>query len=313
MVTWTPGDVNVAKKRGGLVSIVSTREYTSQMPNVIIGIDRWMKANRSTVEGMLKATFEGGDQIKGAPGALSFASKVSQEVYKESGADPAYWEKYYRGVVEKDKQGMDVELGGSTVNNLADNQLLFGMTAGSANLFGATYRVFGDIVVQQYPSLVPKYPPVEQVLDTSYIQTVSAKVTTKTAGEQPQFSPGDKLQTVVSRRAWQINFDTGKATFSNAARPQLDQLLRDLLVAGGTLVEVHGHTDNVGAPQANMTLSEERAFAVKHWLEQQSSVNFPQGRIRVFAHGQENPLAPNSSTDGRAKNRRVEIVLGTTR
>lgn len=313
VVTWTPGDVNVAKKRGGLVSIASTREYTSQMPHVIIGIDRWMKTNRPMVEGMLKATFDGSDQIKGAPGALSFAAKVSQEVYKESGADPAYWEKYYRGAVEKDKQGIDVELGGSTVNNLADNQLLFGMTAGSANLFAATYRVFGDIVVQQYPSLVPKYPPVEQILDTSYLQAVAAKSTAKTVGEQPQFSPGDKLQTVVSRRAWQINFDTGKAAFSGTAKPQLDQLLRDILVAGGTLVEVHGHTDNVGSPQANMALSEERAFAVKKWLEQQSSVNFPQGRIRVFSHGQENPAAPNSTAEGRAQNRRVEIVLGTSR
>ncbi|HKC14229.1 MAG TPA: OmpA family protein, partial [Vicinamibacteria bacterium] len=87
---------------------------------------------------------------------------------------------------------------------------------------------------------------------------------------------------------------------------------RDLLVAGGTAVEVHGHTDSQGTPQSNMTLSEERAFSVKNWLEQQSPVNFPTGRIRVFAHGQENPVAPNSTTEGRAQNRRVEIVIGTT-
>ena len=61
-----------------------------------------------------------------------------------------------------------------------------------------------------------------------------------------------------------------------------------------------------------MNLAEERAFAVKNWLEQQSPLNFPKGRIRVFAHGQENPVAPNASAEGRAQNRRVEIVLGTT-
>jgi len=117
---------------------------------------------------------------------------------------------------------------------------------------------------------------------------------------------------VISRKAWHINFDTGQATFSASSRKDLDQLLRDLLVAGGTVVEVHGHTDNVGNVDANQKLSEERAFAVKNWLEQQSSTNFPAGRVRVFAHGSTNPVVPNSTADGRAQNRRVEIVLGTT-
>ena len=49
---------------------------------------------------------------------------------------------------------------------------------------------------------------------------------------------------------------------------------------------------------------------VKKWLEAKSPANFPAGRVRVFAHGATQPLAPNTSADGRAKNRRVEIVLG---
>ena len=50
---------------------------------------------------------------------------------------------------------------------------------------------------------------------------------------------------------------------------------------------------------------------MKQWLEGQSSSNFPAGRVRVFAHGQQNPLAPNTTADGRAQNRRVDIVMGT--
>ena len=61
-----------------------------------------------------------------------------------------------------------------------------------------------------------------------------------------------------------------------------------------------------------MKLSEERAFAVKKWLEKQSPTNFPEGRVKVFAHGQTEPVAPNTTAEGRAKNRRVEIVLGTS-
>ncbi|MBI4903682.1 MAG: OmpA family protein [Acidobacteria bacterium] len=312
VVTWTPGDVTVAQKKGGLASIASTKEYASQMPNTIIGIDRWMKDNRSTVEGMLQAIFDGGDQVKAVPAALRHAAGVSAMVYKEANADAAYWENYYHGVTERDKQGLTVELGGSSVNNLADNLQLFGLTPGSANLFAATYRVFGEIVVAQYPSLVPNFYPAEQITDTSYIAGMARKAAPVTEAEPKKFSAQDAVQTVVSRRSWNINFDTGKSTFTSSARGDLERLLRDLLVASGTVVEVHGHTDSVGSPEANMALSESRAFAVKQYMEQASAVNFPAGRVRVFAHGQTQPLAPNTTEAGKAQNRRVEIVLGTT-
>src|SRR6185295_2481603 len=200
--------------------------------------------------------------------------------------------------------------------NLADNLLLFGLAPGSSNLFAATYSVFGDIVKQQYPDLVPSYYPVSDILDTSYVQGVASRApaaaTAVAAAERPTFSASEPVRSVVSRRAWNINFETGSANFTAETERQLQQLLRDLLVANAAVVEVHGHTDNVGSPQSNMQLSESRAFAVKQWLEQQSPANFPEGRIRVFSHGQENPLVPNTTDSGRARNRRVEIVIGTT-
>ena len=296
VVTWTPGDVNVAKKRGGLVSI--------------IGIDKWMRDNRPVVEGMLQGIFEGSDQIKQSPQALGRGAAISAAVYKEE--DGAYWEKYFKVVTETDAKGLAVELGGSSVNNLADNLLLFGLTPGSSNLFAATYRVFGDIVKQQYPELMPSYFPVEQILDTSYVQSIAKRAAPKTEAEVAKFEASAPIKNVVSRRSWQINFDSGLATFTASAARDLDQLLRDTLVAGATAIEVHGHTDAAGSPDANLRLSEERAFAVKQWLEQKAPVNFPAGRVRVFAHGQQNPVAPNTTPEGRAQNRRVEIVLGTT-
>jgi outer membrane protein OmpA-like peptidoglycan-associated protein len=320
VVTWTPGDVSVAQKKGGLVSIVSTKEYSSQMPNVIIGIDKWMKANRPTVEGMLQAIMEGGDQVKANPAALSYAAGVSAAVYKEAGADAAYWEKYYKGTQEKDKQGLPVDLGGSSVNNLADNLLLFGLVPGSADLFGATYRVFGDIVVAQYPQLVPSYQPEEQITDLSYLKAIAQRAgpnkieVAKAKPVYPTSGKGNKAgkkSVVVSRRSWKIRFQSGKAEFTPDAKRDLERLKRDLLVAGGTTIEIHGHTDNQGSPATNMALSEARAFAVKKWLQKQSSVNFPSERVRVFAHGQQNPVAENSTPEGRAENRRVDIVLSS--
>jgi len=310
VVTWTPGDVTVAEGKGGLVSIVSTQEYRSQMPNVIIGNKKWMAANRPIVDGMLKSIFEAGDQIKQNDEALRRASEISAVVYGEKDAD--YWYKYFKVQKVKDKKGVEVELGGSSVNNLADNLELFGLTPGSTNAFAATYTVFGNVVKSQYPDLMPNFYPVKDILDVSYVQDIAKSGDApKTEADKPTFQENAKVEEVVSRKAWNIEFATGSAKFTGQTEKTLETLLKDLVIASGTMVEIHGHTDDQGGQARNQKLSEERAFAVKAWLEKKAPNDFPTGRLRVFAHGQTQPLEPNTSAEGRAKNRRVEIVLGT--
>jgi nicotinic acid mononucleotide adenylyltransferase len=95
------------------------------MPNVIIGHKKWMRENRETVKGMLGAIFDAGDRIKKDDGELRRAAAISAVVYGEK--DARYWYRYFSIQKQKDKQGLTVELGGSSVNNLADNRELFGL------------------------------------------------------------------------------------------------------------------------------------------------------------------------------------------
>ncbi|MBS1726316.1 MAG: OmpA family protein [Armatimonadetes bacterium] len=318
VVTWTPGDVSVAAKKGGLVSIVSTREYSAQMPCVIIGIDKWCRQNSDKVEGMLSAIFTGGDAVRSSSVALHKGAEVSQEVYQEQGADANYWERYFKGTVENDALGKPVELGGSSVNNLADNLLLFGMVTGSANIYKAVYETFGNIVVDQYPELVKTYPSYDSVVDTTYLANVQKKVgLTEITASNPAtgIDTSAKKPTnlvTISNKSWDIKFNTGQASFTPSAQAELRKLMNDLLVAGNTYVEINGHTDNVGNADANMKLSEARAFAVKAYLEKYAPKQFPTGRVTVVAHGQTEPLVPNISEANRAKNRRVEIKIKAT-
>lgn len=312
VVTWTPGDVNVAKNKGGLVSIVSTREYSSQMPSAIIGIRKWDSANGGIISSLLAATYEGGEQVRSYPAALRRAAEASASMYHEEGAE--YWEKYYKGVVENDRTGVSVSLGGSYADTYADAEELFGLTPGSANVFAATYTVFGDVVVQQYPKLVPSYPKVDDVLNLAYVREAKSKLSgsaVAAAASLPQFTGGG-VTNVVSKRSWHINFQTGSASFDPSALAQLQELKNGLLVADELAIEVHGYTDNTGDPACNMSLSQARAAAVKAWLEKQSTTNFPESRFTVVPHGQNDPVATNSTDSGRAQNRRVVIVLGTS-
>jgi outer membrane protein OmpA-like peptidoglycan-associated protein len=308
VVTWTPGDVAVAEQKGGLVSIVSTREYRSQMPNVIIGNRKWMNGHRDVVKGMLAAMFEGAEEIKKDDGALRRAAAVSAVVYKEKDAD--YWYKYFTVQQVVDKKGLNVELGGSAVNNLADNAQLFGLAPGSINAFSATYTVFGNVVRSQYPSLLPSFAPADQVTDTSYLKDLLA-ATPATTPDVARFDTTQRVKQVISRRSWDIRFAPGSANFTPETQKELAALRDELVVASGTLVEIHGHTDSEGGADANMRLSERRAFAAKRWLEEQAPAAFPEGRVRVFAHGQTEPVDSNATPEGRARNRRVVVVLGT--
>jgi outer membrane protein OmpA-like peptidoglycan-associated protein len=308
VVTWTPGDVTVAKQKGGLVKVVSSKQYRSQMPAVVLGPKNFFERNREEIEGMLAATFEAGDQVKAFDKVLHKASDISAKLYNDQ--DEAYWYKYYKGVTETDSQGLKVDLGGSTVNNLADNLILFGLEPGTNDNFRSTYTVFGNIATQQYPALFKDtpIPDVKDIEDKSFITGAQARMGSGGAeAEAPQYA-ANETGPVVSKRSYSINFDTGKATFT-AEGARTMQELKDSLAITGLFIQVDGYTDNVGSESANQALSDARAAAVKDWLQKHAPANFPSNRFRISGHGSQNPVATNDTSAGRAANRRVEITL----
>ena len=312
VATWTPGDVNIAKQKGGLVNIVSTKDYSNQMPNIMVTTKRWYDAHQPAVKSLITAFAVAGDQVKSHPEALQRAADVSAQVYGDQDKPAAYWLKYYKGTSEADRTGQVVELGGSKVFNFNDNLTLFGLDNGGTNIYAAVYKTFGDVQSKLYPKELPSYVPLTTMLDLTLLKQLQAQYKGKTLApaETQQFAADDEIRRSVSKRAWNIEFNTGQSTFTPAAQRELMQLFNDLVVAGRLKVAVHGYTDNTGLPTANQQLSQTRAEAVAHWLEAKSASAFPQGRVQVYAHGAAEPVASNATEAGKAQNRRVEVVLG---
>lgn len=102
-----------------------------------------------------------------------------------------------------------------------------------------------------------------------------------------------------------INFDTGKSTIKPDSAETLNAAAEALKQAAGLKIEVAGHTDNVGTPEANLKLSQDRAQAVMAALVQRG---VQAERLAAKGYGQTTPVADNRTEDGRAKNRRVELV-----
>lgn len=102
-----------------------------------------------------------------------------------------------------------------------------------------------------------------------------------------------------------IHFDTGRATIQPDSGSILGEIVKMLQQNPDVKLSVEGHTDNVGSAAGNQALSAKRAQAVVAWL---TTHGVAASRLTAKGWGQTKPLADNGSEDGRAKNRRVELV-----
>jgi outer membrane protein OmpA-like peptidoglycan-associated protein len=102
-----------------------------------------------------------------------------------------------------------------------------------------------------------------------------------------------------------INFDTGMAAIKPESASSVEQIAALLKAASTLKVSIEGHTDNVGTPESNKKLSEDRAKAV---MDAVVAKGIAADRLSAVGRGQEAPIADNRKEEGRALNRRVEVV-----
>lgn len=298
--TWTPGDVKVAKAKAIKV-LASTKDYPNQMPALVIGNVQWMAAHRDTVAAFLAAALEGGEKVRGSDDALKQAAVGMTQVFGEQ--DAVFWTKYHRGVVEMDKAGNQVFLGGSTTAGLGDNISYF-QTKG---LFQKVYNVYGAINLKYFPDTMPDgLLPYGGVVDMTYLNDLASKATTVSAPETVSF--GGQTTANFASKSYAIEFETGKATFTGAAVKVLNDLLDQAAITNFE-VQINGHTDNVGDPTSNIALSKARAEAVKSFLATNAPKLFPQERVTTRGFGDTQPVGDNKTAQGRSTNRRVEVIL----
>lgn len=114
------------------------------------------------------------------------------------------------------------------------------------------------------------------------------------------------FETVLSEDQGEFKF--GKADLPDGAKQAIDQMVQQLKADPKAVwVEIEGHTDNVGDAKYNEELGLERAEAVKRYLYEKHQV--PLHKMNVISYGEDKPVAPNTTRDGRAKNRRVVIKV----
>lgn len=104
-----------------------------------------------------------------------------------------------------------------------------------------------------------------------------------------------------------FSFDVGKAHIKESHVPLLNKLRQIVAMFPEAKVVVEGHTDASGSAATNMLLSQKRAFAIMQYLRQ--TLMLPSEKISSMGYGSDKPIASNQTNEGRAQNRRIDIVI----
>jgi outer membrane protein OmpA-like peptidoglycan-associated protein len=106
----------------------------------------------------------------------------------------------------------------------------------------------------------------------------------------------------------QGNFRFNQAELPDEAKARIDEVINGLKAdPKGVFIEIEGHTDSVGPTMVNERIGMERAEAVKRYLYEAHQV--PLHKMNIISYGEEKPIAPNKTRQGRAQNRRVVIKV----
>jgi OOP family OmpA-OmpF porin len=143
---------------------------------------------------------------------------------------------------------------------------------------------------------------------TTYNSNTLIQLTILEKGEMVQEITADAMYDALNKdgfMALYINFDTGKFDIKPESVPIIDQIAALMKTHADLKISIEGHTDNVGTPASNKTLSEQRAKSIMNAVVQKG---IAAGQLSAIGWGQDKPIADNRGEDGRAKNRRVEIV-----
>jgi outer membrane protein OmpA-like peptidoglycan-associated protein len=139
-------------------------------------------------------------------------------------------------------------------------------------------------VAEATPAPVPKPAPVAKPVPVAALQACERSLASLLAGEE-------------------IEFASASAAISAKSAPLLDRLAKEARACPGN-IRIEGHTDNIGRPNFNLRLSDDRAAAVRAALIERG---VPADRLQSEGFGATRPVAENHTPEGRAKNRRIEF------
>jgi NitT/TauT family transport system substrate-binding protein len=284
-VAWDPDMSDAVAKRPGAKKIYDTRIANKLIADVLVVSDRFAAANPQTLIKFLEGWLEGVEFIKAQPSrAYTLIGSI----------------KDFNMPADLAKSMLD----GVKLADYADNKAFFGADANSdyANIFKMAEEMYREL------RLIKRLADPEAGVDRRYIAGLAGGKFSATSTEAPiEYKAPPKGATPIATQRRSIYFEPNSAKMGLDSRAVVDEIGNFMRAYENTIVDIDGNTDSTGAAAHNVTLSKERAEAVKKYLVEKFT--FPSVRMRTTGNGSNNPVADNATPEGREKNRRTDIKV----
>lgn len=291
-VSWDPDVTNAARDRSGGHILLSTKQADHIIADVFYARADFIAAHGDTLARFVGGWFDGVRAIKRDPsvGARALARGLT-------------------GVSLEDATAM---LPNAHLSDYFENRRFFNLDRGENVTFETIFHNASGI--WRTLGIQPNPIPAQGQFVIGPLQAVAsseAALNPNRPADRPQTyvaaaTDGGVVTPVLTRRV-SISFPTGSAALDGNASFALERVADLAASFGGARMRVTGNTDNTGNPAANRALSLRRAQAVADWLV--TNANFDRTKFDVAGVGSDNPVAPNTTEEGRARNRRTDFEV----
>jgi outer membrane protein OmpA-like peptidoglycan-associated protein len=288
---WEPDVTLALAGRPGAHRLFSTADASELVADVLLARQQLLTAQPDIAEKLARVWFAGVRQAEGdrAAAARFISSNVPRfrdELGYEKTLQAFNWVKW---------------------TDLGDNVRFFGLD-GKPPAFDRVYNQ-ADGIWTKYPQadIKDRFVP-SGLRNEGIVRRLWEAQGRPTTVSAPKYQPHIAATGApVFTKPVTINFDPGKKVLDAESMNILNnQLVPQLEMARGMYIRVEGNTDNVGSKTRNQTLSEERAKAIADYLV---SRGVEPGRVVARGNGDSRPVASNKTSDGRASNRRTDILF----
>jgi NitT/TauT family transport system substrate-binding protein len=294
-VVWEPDVTEALRKRPGSHVLVSTKTAANLIADLMVAREDFIRQHPAVIKAFIQGWFDGTVEANRNNEKVIQLLMQNEPLYKELGE-------------------AETRAGLATVKwaDLADNARMFGLD-GSEPLFDRIFRQASRAWVKRGYISQPVLPA--QAKNDRFLRDLYAAVPREVRPQVPKeefkFPPkapaAKRTQAPIMTKPVNIFFGTGSAQLDPNSRQVLDQVALTAQTYSNAYLRVEGNTDSTGNPQRNVALSAQRAESVVNYLVKR--YGFSRGRFITKGNGPNKPVAPNATAEGRARNRRTDILV----